>query len=172
MKPPMNDPTMPRRIVAGIDMGSGPGTSARARKPATMPMRRRKKMKPIMELPFERLTWSPGYHGGREFKQAVVRSSALIGCHRADDDRRPGADVDVVADRDRHGRALAERRRRLVEGGAVRRSDIDQFPATVDMAHQLTVPLRCRRIGKVAREVDVDAGRRCIGSAVGATAAD
>src|SRR6266508_246932 len=54
--PPTNDPTTPSRFVIGTLIGSGPGTSNRARNPATAPMTMRPMMNPTMgDLPFRRV---------------------------------------------------------------------------------------------------------------------
>src|SRR6266545_4046033 len=47
-KPPTNEPTIPSTIVVGTLMGSGPGTSSRARNPAIAPMTISPMMNPTM----------------------------------------------------------------------------------------------------------------------------
>ena len=54
-KPPTKEPMMPRTIVPTMPIGSGPGTRARARKPAIRPTMMSPRMKPSMTcllLPF------------------------------------------------------------------------------------------------------------------------
>src|SRR4051794_20459986 len=50
MRPPTNDPTIPMPIVAGIDMGSRPGSARRASAPTIRPLMASRMRKVIMGL--------------------------------------------------------------------------------------------------------------------------